>query len=1212
MYLDYAKIEGRCGEPPVLRLQTLSGKTLGALSYVHNLKFEINYSELSTIEFDIPYMVDGEVNPLYRMVESYKVIYTEDHGIYVLLSPTISGEGVKEVKSCRGYSIESQFECKKLFIAEGTYDFWNPAHPDNTILGFTLSLDTDWKAGYIDPKLIGCYRTFDEYNSDALGFLYGTAAEKYNCIIVADVYAKTINAYHTTTSRGSLPIYLDYNNLVENVKVEELSDDMVTKLYPYGADGLNIINANPAGSQYIVDLSYFLASGDLDVTVSGRVLSDRFKKWQKDILDAQDGYMRLVVMRDTKTALSIAADAELADLNGELEALKQEQSAAIHAISLEKEGTDPYEAAVAVLGDVNKKIEEKNKEIAEKTEERDGLLAEVDGYKEQILALCKPLTYGEYFTEDERRILNRFMIEGDIVDETFVATSVDAGFTPVSSAVNNSVVIHDAVCALVESDSDDAPYFYRINGGEISIAAIKRGDEDYAFSTEIVSGILQSLGNEYVLSIQASQIKIGEETYASGLLTLTGTHSGITFTSDDKTTLNSITFSTADGKLYLTADAGQYQSSSVSRELYDHAVDVLDECAWPTMEFSIDTANFLFLDEFAQFKDQLDMGRGIHLNLGSEGQITANLIGVTVDYEDAGSMSLTFSNRYQRKNGAKTLKDMITGASSSGRSFDAGKFTYNQNTNKTNAVSQILAGNFEAAKNKILCADNVHVSIQGSGIHVGDGDYQLRIINDMIAMTNNSWGDVKTAIGRLQNPVGGEMYGINTELLAGNLIVGENIVIESSSSNNETKMFKFDSTGAWLYNSQIMMQRTDADGDANGQILIHPDYGIVAGTSGIYTTKGTDVIPAFLDEDGEVSVDSSGMPENSNFFLDLRDGNAYFRGNIHSGSGSIGGWIIADKCLYAGDGKSYVSMNADGTNNYAFWAGAENAEDAPFSVTKAGNLVAKNGTFSGTLDSNNFSGTMSGELKGVSIDINDGKFAVASNGDVTVKGNIDLSDGVITWGNNAPVKSEFSPDGENDWSSVQRVTDKYRRDWDYSTGNWGTAYRFVGVDGTNGSDGSDGDPRAYLESIGITEIGESVVKSAHIEGAEVWGADIFGGAYYDLYKCGRLQLSYELDTSDNYVIPMLQYHSLREDGTPSSLIFGVYDIGINNGAQPCAEMFLGNTSVLSVSPGYFNGIGYYGYVNCDGLWSFRDEVDFSNAYVTFNSSKVTGLTARFG
>ena len=83
--------------------------------------------------------------------------------------------------------------------------------------------------------------------------------------------------------------------------------------------------------------------------------------------------------------------------------------------------------------------------------------------------------------------------------------------------------------------------------------------------------------------------------------------------------------------------------------------------------------------------------------------------------------------------------------------------------------------------------------------------------------------------------------------------------------------FKVDSSGVWLNNSTFVLQK-----DNGGKILIDPRYGIVAGNENIYQTSGTTVYPSFVDDNGDISFDGDGMPENTNFYLDICDGNAYF------------------------------------------------------------------------------------------------------------------------------------------------------------------------------------------------------------------------------------------------------------------------------------------------------------------------------------------------
>ena len=98
MYLDYSKLEASQIKQPALRLQTLAGKELGVIPWVSNLNFELNYADVSRVEFDVPRHSDGKINPVYRLLTSYKMLFTEQLGIYILQRPATSGDGVSEVK----------------------------------------------------------------------------------------------------------------------------------------------------------------------------------------------------------------------------------------------------------------------------------------------------------------------------------------------------------------------------------------------------------------------------------------------------------------------------------------------------------------------------------------------------------------------------------------------------------------------------------------------------------------------------------------------------------------------------------------------------------------------------------------------------------------------------------------------------------------------------------------------------------------------------------------------------------------------------------------------------------------------------------------------------------------------------------------------------------------------------------------------------------
>ena len=1033
MYLDYSKWEFDANglpETPQLVLKTLGDKMLGIIPGVHNLKLNIKFSEPSEMTFDIPAVLDGEPTPFYDDVTGYKQIYTKCYGVYVIMNPETEADGIMEVKHVTGYSYEKTLESKKLFLEEGTFNFWSPASPTDTVLGRILEVAPGWSPGYVSPSLIGKYRTFDQYDDYLLSFMYSSAPEKYRCVFVFDTYKKTINVYDADEERPTLPIYLDFDNLIESIGIEEKSDELVTAIRPYGADELSIRNVNPIGTNWIYDLSYFIANGDIR-----EPLASKWVSWRRSILNRQEYYRGLSGLRASATARLIAARATLTDLKGELDTLTAQQSVTIQAQAMEitAEGR-AYQQSL--LDDINRKIAAKKSEVAAQENTVSSIETELDpsnpsSYAGQIQSIARELSVTNYFTEEEYLELSHFFIEQDITEDTFVATDVDTTISGQSYPLsNNGLSVSGSAISGIDLTSEFGKRMYTMSGGIFSLSGAN------AISGDIIRGTLEVSGSSYVLSFYAGTLCVNDKTAASGMVTMSGTLSGfstnvgptttryptdlgedIYITTDEGTSLSF----NASGSMYLTANVSDYQRYSVEMELYEWAVDTLDDVATPTYEFSVDSANFIFAQEFAPFRNQLELGKGVYLNIGGKHTITPYIIEFELNFEERNQFSIVFSNRFKRHDNVNTLKDMIESSYSASRSFDASKYIYNQTVGQASMVSKFMADSLDAAKNTILGASNQSVIINGAGIHVGgNSNYQLRIVDSMIAMSDDNWATCKMAIGHFASPEVGEYFGVNAEVIGGKLIVGNNLIIENTNDRG-VMQFKVDATGAWLYNATFILQSWDASvfsaraAVQGGKIILDSDYGIVAGNGNLFTTSGTTVTPSFIDSSGNITFDSDGMPQNANFYLDIRDGSAYFRGNVKATSGKIGGFTIADDYLYAGSGSNYVAMNGSGTNAnsmYAFWAGAENPNSAPFWVKKNGDIYVNNGTFKGTVSGASFNDRygnpmMNGNYEFTAdylnlngLNVGNGNFVVDRNGNVSVNGSITMAWGSsINWGN---------------------------------------------------------------------------------------------------------------------------------------------------------------------------------------------------------------------
>jgi hypothetical protein len=118
--------------------------------------------------------------------------------------------------------------------------------------------------------------------------------------------------------------------------------------------------------------------------------------------------------------------------------------------------------------------------------------------------------------------------------------------------------------------------------------------------------------------------------------------------------------------------------------------------------------------------------------------------------------------------------------------------------------------------------------------------------------------------------------------------------------------------------------------------LVNPNLiKFYAGDGNFYNTN----TPFYLDNGGNFSLSNKLKFDISTQVLTVN-------GTIVATSGSIGGWTIEENQLSSGANNTYVAINANTLSDYAFWAGNSNPANAPFSVTKTGNITANSGFIS--------------------------------------------------------------------------------------------------------------------------------------------------------------------------------------------------------------------------------------------------------------------------
>lgn len=381
-------------------------------------------------------------------------------------------------------------------------------------------------------------------------------------------------------------------------------------------------------------------------------------------------------------------------------------------------------------------------------------------------------------------------------------------------------------------------------------------------------------------------------------------------------------------------------------ELYNEGVNALARMSQPRYTFRIDSTNFMFIKDFERFTSQLRLGCMVTVELEEDKYAYPILLEMQFDYDNPEDFSLTFGNRFRLDDSVYTFNEMLGEAHNTANKTNAkwDKLNEFSNTYK-DSVSEFLNNAFDVSKKAIINSSNQSQVWDSSGMtfrKVENGvidDKQIKIINNQIVFTDDSWNSVKTVLGQINLDGGGTAYGVAAEIIIGRIIAGNNLTI-----TNENNTFTVDSTGAKLINADFSL----INSSVKNRVLLNATDGIK-----IQKNTGTTISPVW-----------------ENHFYADNDGNIVMSGKITATDGLIGGWNINANTIYSNNvglysGTNYSYTTGGLSKNIRIYAGAalSNSTDSsgiPFVVDESGRLKATNAVITGIINAS--SGQIGGRL----------------------------------------------------------------------------------------------------------------------------------------------------------------------------------------------------------------------------------------------------------
>ena len=174
----------------------------------------------------------------------------------------------------------------------------------------------------------------------------------------------------------------------------------------------------------------------------------------------------------------------------------------------------------------------------------------------------------------------------------------------------------------------------------------------------------------------------------------------------------------------------------------------------------------------------------------ADGDVSALFLStITVNYDDC-NLNLTFGNKYNKYD-PKSLFDKVLGnvtKTATDLSFVKSAIT-NIKDGQYDAMREAIEDSRNVTMRGALVAENQQFVLDESGFtgrtyNESTGEYsdaQIKITAENIVFTRDGWDSAATAIGHL-NWNDQDMYGVNAEVLIGNLIIGQSLIL--SNANN--------------------------------------------------------------------------------------------------------------------------------------------------------------------------------------------------------------------------------------------------------------------------------------------------------------------------------------------------------------------------------------------------------------------------------------------
>lgn len=799
---------------------------------------------INEISGEIPYLLNrnGKTikNPHIKYIKNkylIKMEFMDNTEWFVIEDVSKNGNEEKDTVSFTAYNLAYNLRGKKLY--NDKFEGKTPREVMDELLS-----GTSWATGRISTIIGGKIRSFDEFspNTNIIEAI-NTISESYAGIPSYDSNDKLINLLHKDDYAIVSNLMINDKNYIQSYQKDSNTDDIVTRLFATGEDGLSIAGITPTGKMYIDKFDYFMYPFKRDEN--------------KNVLSHSDF------------------------MSDELCHAILDQQEAIETIApLVKEKQDDIDE----LTDSLTSLEDTEDEMRLKYETVEGIL--------DFMRANEEYYYGDFLSSGSTYSFT--FRQGYFIGQARAKNSSSSAQLSFGGTVRNLTnewttfkydktgldPLGDGELMTVTSLTNDNCEFY--------IVRVPKEEYD-SYTDEQVKEKYNGLywKDEYESAQNGYEAKQNEIDRLQSELEELYKSVG----DDNFYTLDLL----REKDEFIHVYYWEEPTHTDAQELYDDAVEKLNELHKPKLSIETDIFNFLAsLDDKRNWK-KLILGSRVrvkHSRLDEYNEVI--LTGIEYDFANE---TIKLALEDVKDLSEDTTWSMIMQGANASSTLNLNKKLWDDNVAKSKTFDEILNSEYDATKRRILAGVNESVEISNRGLRIINPDYPKQMLigtAGVLALSKSGGQTFETAISP---------DGIHADKIIGRMIVGQKLLIRNDEG---TVTIDGATVSVKDRSDNVKVKLGEYEKDKFGlQVL---DGAVTIRTKG--TTGNTGLI---LDKDGIRSYDTNGK---QTFNIDGNTGSATFSGTVNAGTiigstingGTISGTTITGSTISSSNGSLTTQM----------------------------------------------------------------------------------------------------------------------------------------------------------------------------------------------------------------------------------------------------------------------------------------------------------------